>query len=84
MHRKCSTYIAAGSNKVELIHSVIDATVINKTGLLFPNYSHKYFKGPAIIKHIGKISEIKNRHVFSTMQDMEQALEAAAVPGNGA
>jgi hypothetical protein len=84
VHRKFSTYIAVGSNKPELIHSVIEATVIDKTGLALPNYNHKYFEGPAIIKHIGKISDIKNRHVFSTMQDMEQVLEVAAVTGNRA
>ena len=78
IHNKFYTYIAAGSTSPELLHTVFEATVINKCGLTLPNKSHQFFEGSAFVQHIGKISDVKNRHVFSTMQDLEGVSEGNA------
>ena len=64
------TYHAIGSVVPELLHTVFEAIVIEKTGLVLPNYSRVFFEGQAIVYHIGAIGKTKNRHVFSTMEDM--------------
>jgi hypothetical protein len=73
IHRKFYTYIAAGSKFPELLHTVYEATLIEKNGLALPNYRKVFFEGPAIICHLGSIGQmkVKNRHVFSTMQDWD-------------
>jgi hypothetical protein len=70
VHWKFSTYSAVGSVVPELLHTVFEATVIEKTGLALPNYSRVFFEGQAIVCHIGAIGKTKNRNVFSTMEDM--------------
>ena len=73
IHRKFHTYIAAGATFPELLHTVYEATLIEKTGLALPNYKKVFFEGSAIICHLGSIGQmkVKNRHVFSTMQDWD-------------
>ena len=70
IHRKFCTYTAVGSVVPELLHTVFEATIIEKSGLALPNYTRVFFEGQAIICHIGAIGKTKNRHVFSTMEDM--------------
>jgi hypothetical protein len=63
VHRKFS--ILAGG--MTLLNTIYECSMIDKTGLPLPNYGHVFFEGQAVIQFIGKISSVKNRHVFSTM-----------------
>jgi hypothetical protein len=72
IHRKFSTCNGGEQQAPQLIQTIFEATVIDKSGLILPNFGRKFYEGQAIIKHIGMLSSLKgnNRHVFSTMDSV--------------
>jgi hypothetical protein len=65
VHRKFSTYHHAGGLEApSLLHSIYEAAVIEKSGLVLPNYIKVFFEGQAIIQFVS--SSGKTKHVFST------------------
>jgi hypothetical protein len=54
IHNKFYTYIAAGSKSPELLHTVFEATVIDKCGLTLPNYSHQFLEFPQSLSTLEK------------------------------
>jgi hypothetical protein len=68
IHRKFSTAMEQSSSSTpQLLQTIYEISLIEKSGLPLPKYSHAFFEGQAVIQFIGKISSIKNRHVFSTI-----------------
>ena len=71
IHRKFSTAMEhSSSGAPQLLSTIYEISLIEKSGLPLPNYCHAFFEGQAVIQFIGKISSIKNRHVFSTIDQV--------------
>jgi hypothetical protein len=72
IHKKYSTFTRPNSTDApQLLHTVYEATMIDNIGLPLLNYTKACFEGQAVVKFIGKIADMKGRHVFSRIDDSE-------------